>query len=169
VCREMATLLLLIATAFLAGNSRRSRLAYFCIAFGVWDLFYYFWLWVILGWPASLLDWDILFLVPVPWIGPVLSPALVSVSMIFWGAHTILRTQNGEDLFFHRIDIFLGVIAIILLLLAFMFNYRIVLDQTVPVSFPWGLYWLGLGLLWAVYIHRYIRQYGYGRIQARIG
>ncbi len=163
VCRELATLLLLTATAFLAGQSRRSRIAYFCITFGVWDLFYYFWLWVILGWPPSLLTWDILFLIPVPWVGPVLSPALVSVTMIVLGVHTLLLGQKGKDLSFRWPDIVLGLVALGILLLSFMFNYRAVLNHAIPGSFPWGLFALGLGLLWAAYLHRYFRRIGFGR------
>jgi hypothetical protein len=37
------------------------------------------------GWPHSLLDWDILFLLPMPWWGPVLAPVLISGLMILWG------------------------------------------------------------------------------------
>ena len=160
VCRELATLLLLTATAFLAGDTRRSRMAFFCIAFGVWDLFYYFWLWVILGWPSSLLTWDILFLIPVPWVGPVLSPALVSATMILFGCHTLLLAHKGKFLLPHRIDILLAFLAIALLLAAFFYNYRLVLRGAVPETFPWVLYIAGLILAWGVYLYRYVRQFG---------
>jgi len=33
----------------------------------------------------SLLDWDILFLLPLPWWGPVLAPVLIALLMIVWG------------------------------------------------------------------------------------
>ena len=79
IAREAATIVLIFCAAFLSGQSRRQRLAYFLIIFAVWDLFYYVWLWVILGWPSSILDWDILFLIPLPWAGPVLAPVLVSL------------------------------------------------------------------------------------------
>ena len=36
--------------------------------------FYYLFLIPLTGWPKSLLDWDILFLLPVPWWGPVIAP-----------------------------------------------------------------------------------------------
>lgn len=81
IAREAATIVLIFCAAFLSGQSRRQRLAYFLIIFAVWDFFYYVWLWVILGWPTSILDWDILFLIPLPWAGPVLAPVLVSLLM----------------------------------------------------------------------------------------
>ena len=55
------------------------------VAFGVWDIFYYVFLKMICGWPHSLLDWDILFLLPLPWWGPVLAPVLISLLLILWG------------------------------------------------------------------------------------
>jgi hypothetical protein len=83
--REFATLVMLFAVGALAGRTWRTRLGYALIAFGVWDIFYYVFLKVICGWPHSLLDWDILFLLPMPWWGPVLSPVMISLLMIVWG------------------------------------------------------------------------------------
>jgi len=84
--REAATLLMLLTVGMLAGRTWRHRVAYSAIAFGVWDIFYYIFLRVICGWPHSLLDWDILFLLPLPWWGPVLAPVLIATLMIAWGS-----------------------------------------------------------------------------------
>ena len=83
--REAATLVMLGLVGALAGRSGRTRLAYAAIAFGVWDIFYYVWLKVMCDWPTSLFDWDILFLLPLPWWGPVLAPACIALLMIAWG------------------------------------------------------------------------------------
>jgi hypothetical protein len=83
--REFATLVMLFTAGWLAGRTWRARLGYAAIAFGVWDIFYYVFLKVMCGWPHSLLDWDILFLLPVPWWGPVLAPILISLLLIVWG------------------------------------------------------------------------------------
>jgi hypothetical protein len=83
--REFATMVMLFAVGFLAGRTWRTRIGYTVIAFGVWDIFYYVFLKIMCGWPHSLLDWDILFLLPMPWWGPVLSPVLISLLLIFWG------------------------------------------------------------------------------------
>jgi hypothetical protein len=83
--RELATLVMLFVVGVLAGRTWRARIGYAAIAFGVWDIFYYVFLKMICGWPHSLLDWDVLFLLPLPWWGPVLAPVLISLLMILWG------------------------------------------------------------------------------------
>jgi hypothetical protein len=83
--REAATLMMLLLVGVLAGRNWRSRLGYAAVAFGIWDIFYYVFLKVLCGWPNSLLDWDVLFLLPLPWWGPVLAPMSIALLMIVWG------------------------------------------------------------------------------------
>ena len=78
VGREICTLLLLIAVAALTRGPFVRRLASFAYVFAIWDLSYYAALRVFEGWPSSPYDWDLLFLVPVPWFGPVVAPMLIS-------------------------------------------------------------------------------------------
>jgi len=85
LAREAATLLMIAAVGWLAGTSRAARLGYAAIAFGVWDIFYYVFLRAMCGWPRSLLDWDILFLLPLPWWGPAAAPMCIALLMIAWG------------------------------------------------------------------------------------
>lgn len=93
--REFSTIVMLFTVGMLAGRTWRARIGYFVIGFGVWDIFYYVFLKAICGWPHSLMDWDILFLLPVPWWGPVLAPVLISLLMIFWGT---LASQSQENI-----------------------------------------------------------------------
>lgn len=85
ILREIATILVLASVAHISGTCFNDRFAYFLISFGSWDIFYYIWLKVFLNWPQSLLTWDVLFLIPITWIGPVLAPVLCSVLMILLG------------------------------------------------------------------------------------
>ena len=78
VLREAATIVMLVSIAFLAASRLRERWASFLLAFAVWDITYYAGLWATLGWPASLKDIDVLFLIPVPWVAQVWYPLLVS-------------------------------------------------------------------------------------------
>ena len=80
--RELATLVMLLGIGVLSGKTRHERFAWFIYSFAIWDIFYYFFLYLIIDWPHSLFDWDILFLLPVMWVGPVWAPLLLSLLMI---------------------------------------------------------------------------------------
>ncbi len=92
--REVATIVMLVGIGVLTGKSAMQRFAFFLIAFAIWDIFYYVFLYVLIGWPSSLLTWDILFLVPIPWVGPVISPLIISMLMIALGMSLIRYKQN---------------------------------------------------------------------------
>ena len=96
VGREAATLVMLAAIGCLVGRRWADRLAWTAVAFGVWDLFYYVWLWVFIGWPHSLGTWDVLFLIPVPWAGPVWAPAAVSAALIGSGLAAAYSVRAGR-------------------------------------------------------------------------
>lgn len=81
--RELCTFLMLGSVAWLSGKTLLRRLSAFLFTFGVWDIIYYAALKLFLDWPESLLTWDILFLIPITWVGPVLAPIICSVVMIF--------------------------------------------------------------------------------------
>jgi hypothetical protein len=93
--REAATLVMLLTPSILLSRFALDRFAWFCFAFGVWDLFYYFWLKVLLNWPADLTEPDLLFLLPVPWVGPVWAPCVVSIGLIAL-AVLLLRVRIGH-------------------------------------------------------------------------
>lgn len=80
--REAATVIMLLGVGWLGGQTFNQRFAFFITSFAIWDIFYYVFLKVLLDWPESLFTWDILFLIPVPWIGPVLAPLLICVTML---------------------------------------------------------------------------------------
>ncbi len=80
--RELATIVMLACLALLAGRNIKEKLAYFFLAFGVWDIFYYVFLKVFSDWPSALSDMDIYFLIPVAWVGPVITPLVISSSLI---------------------------------------------------------------------------------------
>ncbi len=93
--RETATLVMLAGVGIIAGRNGLQRLFYALFAFGIWDIFYYVALNLLLGWPASLLTWDLLFLIPVSWLGPVLAPVINSLTMILMAILFIGRQEKG--------------------------------------------------------------------------
>jgi len=94
--REAATLLMLLAVGFATGRSLQSRIGFALFSFGIWDILYYVWLRLLLGWPRSLLTEDVLFLIPVPWWGPVLAPVLIALLSTAFGAVLVARDETGR-------------------------------------------------------------------------
>ncbi len=139
--REAATLAMLFAVGRLAGNTSRSRWAFSLVAFGIWDILYYLFLIPLTGWPTSLLDWDILFLLPVPWWGPVLAPVSVSLLLVAGGLLVVLF-----DLWPGKAAMIAGGTGIVLVLYAFMEN-SIRAPRTLPARFSWPWFLVGLALL----------------------
>ncbi|OGD84635.1 hypothetical protein A2696_03790 [Candidatus Curtissbacteria bacterium RIFCSPHIGHO2_01_FULL_41_13] len=80
--RETATLLMIAAMAVIAGKKIGEKIAFFFLSFGIWDIFYYIFLKLTIGWPASFYDFDILFLLPTPWVGPVFVPMVISAILV---------------------------------------------------------------------------------------
>lgn len=144
--REVATLVMLLGLAMLAGVDRWDRILVFCVGFGVWDLAYYMWLWLFLRWPPSPLTWDVLFLIPVPWIGPVVAPVVVSVVLVT-GALLLLRKRAGGALVGFPLPLrILALAGGALVLGSFMLDFQVVLRQMEPPPFRWGLFGTGVAL-----------------------
>jgi hypothetical protein len=142
--REVATIVMLVAVGFMFASTAPGRLAAICVVFGIWDIFYYIWLRIFIGWPGSLLNWDLLFLIPAPWIGPVIAPVLVSICLVVAGIIILFHESRGRK--FHPpwwvwlVEIIAGLIIIS----AFLWNLPSVMLQISPPSFPWFIFLLGL-------------------------
>ena len=149
--REAATLVMIAALGLLAGRTWLRRAGYAAMAFGVWDIFYYVFLRLISGWPKTLFDWDILFLLPLPWWGPVLAPVSIALLMIVWGT---LATQSRDDAADARWTWTLGWSGIGLALAIFMIDaWRVLPEgrdavlQVLPTTFNWPLFCVALLLM----------------------
>ena len=156
--REAATLVMIATLGVLAGRTWRVRAGYAALAFGAWDIFYYVFLHLISGWPRTLLDWDILFLLPLPWWGPVLAPVSIALVMILWGT---LATQSGDGATGARWAWALACVGIVLALAVFMIDtWRALLDgrdavlQVLPATFNWPLFWVALLLMASPALHQ---------------
>jgi hypothetical protein len=90
--REAATLVLISTASWLFGQNLRQRFAFFLTIFAIWDIFYYIWLKVLLDWPGSIMDWDILFLIPTAWAGPILAPILISLTLLIFAIIILYRS-----------------------------------------------------------------------------
>lgn len=143
VAREAATIVMLACLGLAVGWSANTRFAAFIVAFGIWDIFYYVFLKLLIEWPSSLLDWDVLFLIPLPWVGPVLAPVLVAISMVISGTLLLWRDWAAGAIrisWRHWAIIVLGGLIIIV---AFCWDYRNVMAGGMPASFPWSIFLAG--------------------------
>jgi len=84
--REIATLMMILGVALLAERSATRIFAAFVYVFGLWDMFYYVWLKVLIGWPVHWTEWDVLFLIPWPWIAPWMTAAAIALLLAIWSA-----------------------------------------------------------------------------------
>ncbi len=141
--REAATLLLIWATVSLAYNRLQSRFAAFFLLFGLWDIFYYIFLKLLLHWPESINTWDILFLIPAPWIGPVWAPILVSIGFIYAGTTLLFHHQKNRFFHFDRSFILLELISALLIIVSFIIPGSTMLEQNGSIYFPWMLFLTG--------------------------
>ncbi len=151
--RELATLLLLGSAALAFSRNFQQWLAGFMIAFGLWDIFYYAFLKLLIDWPRSLWAWDILFLIPVPWVGPVIAPVLVSAAMILAGTAILRREAAGQPIafrWFHWAAIFGGGLTLVV---AFCWDYQAALSGAWPNPFNWPLFAAGLVVGLAGFVH----------------
>ncbi len=121
--REVATIFMLIGAGMLMGQRTITRFAYFIYCFAVWDIFYYIFLKVLLGWPASFLTPDILFLIPMPWVGPVLAPVLVSLSLIVLAGVLIKGAAKSPMFRVERTEWFLLILGALVIILSFLWDY----------------------------------------------
>jgi hypothetical protein len=143
LAREAATLVMLYSIAHLSYKKALHRFCAFMYCFGIWDISYYIWLYIFIAWPSSLLTWDILFLLPLPWLGPVLAPVLVSIALIIASLIIIILEEKGKE--FHNTlgHWFLAILSGLIIIFSFILNFRVVTEGTVPRYFPWWIFFLG--------------------------
>ncbi len=146
VGREFATLVMLIGIGCLAGRAWLDRLAWTAIAFGVWDILYYCWLWIFIGWPHSPATWDVLFLIPVPWIGPVWAPVAVSAALIGFGLAAARQVGRGGVFQPVRSEVILAVAGGLLVVVSFTADAARIMAGGLPGWYPWPVFVAGMAL-----------------------
>jgi hypothetical protein len=150
--REMATIIMLIAVGVIAGGKRWEKFGYALVAFGLWDIFYYVWLKVTLNWPRTLMDWDVLFLIPVPWLGPVIAPVVLALFFVVSGAMMVTRSAKGLHFQPRLSSHLLSIIATIAVIYSFTHESPAVLQGRSPSPYPYGLLIVSLVLYLAGFL-----------------
>jgi len=137
--REAATIIMLAAFGLAAGRNFNQRMAAFAIAFGLWDISFYAGLKLLIGWPESLFTWDILFLIPLPWVGPVAAPVLVSLMLVACGLYSLNHGGVPARMWHWLLMVAGGAVVI----LAFLWDYRNTMSGGWPNPFHWPLFVAG--------------------------
>jgi hypothetical protein len=152
--REAATVAMLAVVGWLAGRHWKERWTYGLFAFGFWDVFYYIWLKALIDWPASLLGWDLLFLIPLPWWGPVLAPASIAVLLCVASAMAVVRMARGQRLGVTPLRVGVAAAGSLLAMYTFMSDAIHALltgpvewETLRPTSFDWPLFLVALTLM----------------------
>jgi len=149
--RELATVVMLLTVSLLAVTGVTRVFAAFVYVFGLWDLFYYLWLKWMIGWPVNWLEWDVLFLIPWPWLGPWISAAAIAALFVLWGGRVLLvHPKTG----FSRAAAALFLVGALLALAAYLLpafplllEGKEALRHIEPNGFAWGLYLPGYLLM----------------------
>ncbi len=165
--RELATLVMLLTVGIIAGKNGTTRFAWFIYAFAIWDIFYYLFLKALVTWPDSLLTWDILFLIPLTWVGPVLGPVLNSLMMTLL-AVLLIRANKAASFRISGLEWLLLIMGSFIVILAYVkgytdfmlhrFTFADLFDGDkmdallshastfVPVHFDWWIFIAGAGM-----------------------
>ena len=145
--REIATVIMLVSVGCIAGRNRFQNFCFFMIAFGIWDIFYYIWLYIMVSWPESLMTWDLLFYVPLPWVGPVIAPVLIAIAMVVAGSLFIYYDEKEYDIRWRWYDMVVAINCGLLMVVAFCWDWKNIIqipsdiERTgIPNPFAWWLY-----------------------------
>lgn len=167
--REVSTVIMLLSVSIVAGKNFYARMSYFLLCFGIWDIFYYVWLKVLLNWPSSFLTWDILFLIPVVWAGPILAPITCAVTMLVIAGSVLSFQQKGYAVRIRLPEWGLLFSGAALIFVTFIWDYLSIIIQQgptlrlltlwtdpyfqkivahyVPVDYQWSLFLSGESLI----------------------
>jgi hypothetical protein len=161
ILREFFSLVMLFAVSSLIGKKSLERFGWFLYIFAVWDIFYYVFLKLILGWPASFFTTDILFLIPVVWTGPVLAPLLLTVLMILFSVLILNVTGKMRYLHLRLRELFLLILGSLTVVLSFTLDYFVKSQSNslgnmkssayMPGNFNWFVFAAGYFLIsWGI-------------------
>jgi hypothetical protein len=137
--REVATIVMLLAIGYISGDTNLKRFAHFIYAFAIWDIFYYLFLYLLIGWPETLFVWDVLFLIPVTWTGPVISPLIVCFYMIFFSLTILLFSDRGITVSVSLKNWLLLITGSIVLIVAFTWDFSRFIFEHYSVKEIWNL------------------------------
>lgn len=177
IVREFSTIVMLATIGWILGKKFGERFSFFIFTFAVWDIFYYIGLKIFLNWPESLLTWDVLFLIPITWVGPVLAPIICSLGMISIALVYIYLVEKNNKPKFTIFQIALILIGVLIIIYTFIYDYFMLMTENnfwndlanltekqefwdviqnyVPQKFNWFLFSIGCLLIGGSYSYSF--------------
>jgi hypothetical protein len=143
VGREAATIVSIFTGAWLFGRNTQQRFAYFLTIFAVWDILYYVWLKILIDWPGSIMDWDILFLMPVVWASAIVYPVLISVTLLVFAIIILYRCSCGRPLRVSLIEWLGFLVAGLIVVVSFCIAGQHTTERDFQSHFYWPLFAVG--------------------------
>jgi hypothetical protein len=181
IVREFCTIIMLTSVGWILGKTIGEKFSFFIFVFGVWDIFYYVALKIFLYWPETILEWDVLFLIPITWIGPVLAPVICSIGMILIALIYVYLREKNQQIKFTPIQIVLISLGVLIIIYTFIYDYlnlfnehnfwsdfsKItekkefwdVIQSYVPQKFNWILFSVGCVLIGINYLYSFLKAY----------
>ena len=156
IARELATLVMIAAVGWLAGRSRLERLAWAAVVFGAWDIVYYVGLRLTIGWPATFDTWDVLFLIPSPWVAPVWAPIVVSAALVASGLAAARRMRSGGEIVVGPARALAALSGGGLVILSFVVDTSRVMAGDSSAWTGWPVFWAGMALATAATVSAFI-------------
>jgi len=169
IIRELTTVIMLATIGMIAAKKNIRKFSFFLFVFGVWDIFYYLGLKLFLNWPPSFFTWDLLFLIPIPWVGPVLAPVICSVGMILISILFVFLDEKGMVVKFELKELLIMVGGVFIIFVTFIWDYivmiinggfwshffslfenkqfRAISANYAPVFYNWYLFFIGVILI----------------------
>jgi hypothetical protein len=157
IARELATLVMIAAIGWLAGRSGLERLAWAAVVFGIWDVVYYAGLRIVLGWPPAFDTWDVLFLVPAAWVGPVWAPIAVSSALVIYGLAAARRLRAGGSIALRGWHAAAAVAGGALVVVSFLVDAERVLAGVSMTWSGWPIFIAGMALAIVASTHALVR------------
>lgn len=139
IIREFSTLVMLATISIIAGRTFSRSFAFFLYCFAVWDIFYYLFLKLLIGWPATLIEWDILFLLPVTWTGPVLSPLIVCIVMLGLSFVILHYSERGVVTKIKPMEWYILIAGAVVVIIAFTWDYSGYILEKYSLSDIWNI------------------------------
>jgi hypothetical protein len=162
IFRELFSIIMLLSVACLIGKRGLERFGWFIYNFAIWDIFYYIFLNLLIGWPDSIATMDLLFMIPVIWAGPVWAPVLLSLLMIFLAIPIINFSQRIRYISFRIKEILFLALGSVICILSFTLDsirYSGNMNKFEPGPFNWIVFGIGaimifVGILMFIFHNR---------------